>query len=70
MRTKKRGLSLFITLCLILGMLPQTAFATEGVTIGTGRLCEHHTAYDGTCGYVRLQREHPAPMNIAKIATK
>ena len=59
MRTKKRGLYLFITLCLIVGMLPQTAFATQGVTIGTGGLCEHHTAHDETCGYVEAAEGTP-----------
>ena len=59
MRTKKRGLSLFITLCLIVGMLPQTAFATQGVTTGTGGLCEHHTAHDETCGYVEAAEGTP-----------
>ena len=59
MRTKKRGLSLFITLCLIVGMLPQTAFATQGATIGTSSLCEHHTTHDETCGYVEAAEGTP-----------
>ena len=59
MRTKKRGLSLFITLCLIVGILPQTAFATQGATIGTGGLCKHHTAHDETCGYVEAAEGTP-----------
>ena len=52
MKIKKRFLAMLLTVCLSSVMLPQTAFATEEVTIGTGGLCEHHVTHDETCGYV------------------
>ena len=52
-------LALCLALCLTL--LPTSAFAAEsnGETIDTSGLCEHHTAHDDTCGYVEGIAENP-----------
>lgn len=64
MRRKKQMLPLLLAACLVVGMLPTTAFATEGtqdsgITIDAGGLCEHHTSHDDTCGYVAGKEETP-----------
>ena len=58
---KKRMISLLMALAMILTLLPTTSYAAEesGITIGTGRLCEHHTAHDEACGYVEGVEESP-----------
>ncbi|MEA5010244.1 MAG: bacterial Ig-like domain-containing protein [Angelakisella sp.] len=58
---KKRLLSILLTVCMVLSMLPVSAFATDGnAPIGTssiqeGTLCEHHTQHDASCGFVMAQ---------------
>ena len=62
---KKRivSLSMVLVLCLTLclTLLPTSAFAAEsnGETIDTSGLCEHHTTHDDTCGYVEGIAESP-----------
>lgn len=43
----KRPLALLLSMVLLLGTLPTTAFATE-----SDGLCPHHPRHDDTCGYV------------------
>ncbi len=58
---KKRLLGILLTVCMVLSMLPVSAFATDGnAPIGTsgiqeGTLCEHHTQHDAACGFVMAQ---------------
>lgn len=58
---KKRIVSLPMVLALCLTLLPTSAFAAEsnGETIDTSGLCEHHTVHDDTCGYVEGSAESP-----------
>ena len=58
---KKRMMSLLMALAMILTLLPTTSYAAEesGTAIGTGRLCEHHTAHDEACGYAEGVEESP-----------
>ena len=52
---KKRILSILLLCCMVLTMLPTTAFAADGETGArssvTGVLCEHHPEHDEACGY-------------------
>lgn len=43
---KKRILSMMLVLCMVLGMMPVSAFAAE-----TDNLCDHHTEHTADCGY-------------------
>lgn len=61
---KKRLFSAFVSLCMIVSMLPTMAFAEAGaqdsgiVTSASG-LCEHHTQHDSACGYTEGTAEIP-----------
>lgn len=64
MTKKKRLFAAFVSLCLIVSMLPTMAFAEagaqdSGATIGTSGLCEHHTRHDESCGYTEGTAEIP-----------
>lgn len=54
MKIGKQILSILVSTCLVMGMLPAVSFAAEdnGEISDTSGLCEHHTAHDETCGYV------------------
>ena len=54
MKIGKQILSILVSTCLVMGMLPAVSLAAEdnGEIVDTGGLCEHHTAHDETCGYV------------------
>jgi predicted outer membrane repeat protein len=54
MKIGKQILSILVSTCLVMGMLPVVSFAAEdnGEIVDTNGLCEHHTAHDETCGYV------------------
>lgn len=54
MKIGKQILSILVSTCLVMGMLPAVSFAAEdnGEIVDTSGLCEHHTAHDETCGYV------------------
>ena len=61
---KKRLFAAFVSLCLIVSMLPTMAFAEVGVqdsgtTIGASGLCEHHTEHTADCGYTEGTAEIP-----------
>lgn len=61
---KKRLFAAFVSLCLIVSMLPTMAFAEAGVqdsgtTIGASGLCEHHTEHTADCGYTEGTAEIP-----------
>lgn len=45
---KKRILSIILTACLVVGLMPTAAFASENVA---GILCEHHPEHTTECGY-------------------
>ena len=51
---KKRILSILLTLCMVLTMMPATVFAADGEVAAraseTGGLFEHHSEHDETCG--------------------
>ena len=61
---KKRLFAAFVSLCMIVSMLPTMAFAEAGaqdsgiVTSASG-LCEHHTQHDSACGYTEGTAEIP-----------
>ena len=60
---KKRILSILLVCCMVLTLLPATAFAAE-VETGTrasnpGGLCEHHPEHDEACGYTEGTAEIP-----------
>ena len=52
---RKRILSMLLMCCMVLTLLPTTAFAADGETDAlppdTGGLCEHHPEHDEACGY-------------------
>lgn len=52
---KKRILSILLVCCMVLTLLPATAFAAEVETgacaSNPGGLCEHHPEHDEACGY-------------------
>ena len=54
MKIGKQILSILVSTCLVMGMLPAVSLAAEdnGEIVDTSGLCEHHTAHDETCGYV------------------
>ena len=60
---KKRILSILLLCCMVLTMLPASAFAAEGETgaraSNPGGLCEHHPAHDEACGYTEGTAEIP-----------
>ncbi len=60
---KKRILSILLVCCMVLTLLPTTAFAAEGETgaraSNPGGLCEHHPEHDEACGYTEGTAEIP-----------
>ena len=61
---RKRLFAVFVSLCMIVSLLPTMAFAEVGVqdsgtTIGTSGLCEHHAQHDESCGYTEGIAEIP-----------
>ena len=61
---KKRLFAAFVSLCMIVSMLPTTAFAEAGaqdsnLITDTSGLCEHHTQHDSACGYTEGTAEIP-----------
>ena len=61
---KKRLFAALVSLCMIVPMLPITAFAEAGVqdsgiVTSASRLCEHHTQHDESCGYTEGTAEIP-----------
>ena len=61
---RKRLFAAFVSLCMIVSLLPTMAFAEAGVqdsgtTIGTSGLCEHHAQHDESCGYTEGTAEIP-----------
>lgn len=60
---KKRILSILLVCCMVLTLLPTTAFAAEGETSARasnpGGLCEHHPEHDEACGYTEGTAEIP-----------
>ena len=52
---KKRILSILLLCCMVLTLLPTTAFAADeeayALPPDTGGLCEHHPEHDEACGY-------------------
>ena len=51
---KKRILSMMLVLCMVLGMMPVSAFAAE-----TDNLCDHHTEHTADCGYAAAVEGSP-----------
>ena len=60
---KKRILSILLVCCMVLTLLPATAFAAEVETgaraSNPGGLCEHHPKHDEACGYTEGTAEIP-----------
>ena len=60
---KKRILSILLVCCMVLTLLPATAFAAEVETgaraSNPGGLCEHHPEHDEACGYTEGIAEIP-----------
>ena len=60
---KKRILSILLVCCMVLTLLPATAFAVEVETgacaSNPGGLCEHHPEHDEACGYTEGTAEIP-----------
>ena len=60
---KKRILSILLVCCMVLTLLPATAFAAEVETgaraSNPGGLCEHHLEHDEACGYTEGTAEIP-----------
>ena len=60
---KKRILSILLVCCMVLTLLPATAFAAEVETgaraSNLGGLCEHHPEHDEACGYTEGTAEIP-----------
>lgn len=54
---RKRFLSIMLTACLVMGLMPTLVFASEG-GITSGGLCEHHTVHTTECGYLEAIEEH------------
>lgn len=51
---RKRFFAVFVSLCMIVSMLPANAFAqgdVPSIVTGADGLCEHHTRHDKSCGY-------------------
>lgn len=60
----KRLFAAIVSLCMIVSLLPTTAFAEAGVQdsiviAGTSGLCEHHTEHTADCGYTEGTAEIP-----------
>lgn len=60
----KRLFAAIVSLCMIVSLLPTTAFAEAGVQdsiviTGTSGLCEHHTKHTADCGYTEGTAEIP-----------
>ena len=51
MKIRKQIFAVFISACLVVGMLPSVSFAAEANGIDISGPCEHHTAHDEACGY-------------------
>ena len=61
---RKRLFAVFVSLCMIVSLLPTMAFAESGVQdssmmTGTSGLCEHHAQHDESCGYTEGTAEIP-----------
>ena len=60
---KKRLFSAFVSLCIIMSMLPTMVFAEgvqdSGIVTSESGLCEHHTQHDESCGYTEGTAEIP-----------
>ena len=60
---KKQILSILLVCCMVLTLLPATAFAAEVETgaraSNPGGLCEHHPEHDEACGYTEGTAEIP-----------
>lgn len=60
---RKRFLSIILTACLVMGVMPTAAFAseneqTDNIIIGTSSLCEHHPEHTTECGYEEAFEGH------------
>lgn len=60
----KRLFAAIVSLCMIVSLLPTTAFSEAGVQdsiviTGTSGLCEHHTEHTANCGYTEGTAEIP-----------
>lgn len=60
----KRLFATIVSLCMIVSLLPTTAFSEAGVQdsiviTGTSGLCEHHTEHTANCGYTEGTAEIP-----------
>ena len=60
---KKRLFAAFVSLCIIMSMLPTMVFAEgvqdSGIVTSESGLCEHHTQHDESCGYTERTAEIP-----------
>ena len=60
---KKRVFAAFVSLCIIMSMLPTMVFAEgvqdSGIVTSESGLCEHHTQHDESCGYTEGTAEIP-----------
>lgn len=62
---KKRILSILLTFCMVVTLIPMSVFATEGTapigasSIEDATLCEHHTEHNEDCGYSSATEEQP-----------
>ena len=60
---KKRLFAAFVSLCIIMSMLPTMVFAAgvqdSGIVTSESGLCEHHTQHDESCGYTEGTAEIP-----------
>lgn len=60
---KKRLFAAFVSLCIIMSMLPTMVFAEgvqdSGIVTSEIGLCEHHTQHDESCGYTEGTAEIP-----------
>ena len=61
---RKRLCAVFVSLCMIVSLLPTMAFAETGVQDSSiittiSGLCEHHTQHDDACGYTKGTAEVP-----------
>ena len=59
MKIRKQIFAIFISACLVVGMLPAVSFAAETNGIDASGLCEHHTVHDEACGYVEGSEGSP-----------
>ena len=60
---KKRLFAAFVSLCIIMSMLPTMVFAEgvqdSGIVTSESGLCEHHNQHDESCGYTEGTAEIP-----------